>query len=240
LPGKWFPAVTFREVLSQGDPEEMMSPIRLQLVILTATLLTGPSLSRAAQPPSTTVLVRNARQLHVIVDRDFRASPLYPQLGRTAEQIAQRAESIRELAGHPAALPQIRQCLLELNAAAAQLAQHAAQIPSRTVLQAQQVGYQKIAAAQVTIGKGYVYQATPTCRPQASLNPRDVVRLQNALADVETATADFSCALTAWERTILWDFGGWDQNVGTGAYHVPAGPMSPWGLSETPHLHRRY
>lgn len=207
-----------------------MSPIRLPMVILTATLLSGPSLAWAAQPPSTTILVRNARQLHAIVDRDFRASPLYPQLCQTAERIEQRAESIRNHLGHPASQPQVRQSLLELDAAVAHLDQLVAQLPARTVLQAHQASYQKSAAVQVTIGNGYIYQATPAYRPQVTLNPRDVARLQNALADVDTAAADFSCALSAWDRTILWDHGGWDR-----PRQGPVVPPSPWGLSDSRH-----
>lgn len=207
-----------------------MSPIRQSLVILAATLLSGPSLAWAAPPPSTTILVRNARQLHAIVDRDFRASPLYPQLCQATERIEQRAESIRNHLGHPASQTQIRQNLMELDAAVAHLDQLVAQLPARTVLQAHQASYQKSAAVQVTIGNGYIYQATPTYRPQAALNPRDIARLQNALADVDTAAADFSCALSAWERTILWDHGGWDRPRRT-----PVVPPVPWGLSDSRH-----
>lgn len=211
-----------------------MSPIHLSLVILTTTLLSGPSLAHATQPPSSTVLVRSARQLYVIVDRDLRASPLYPQLCQTAKRIEHCAEAIHDHFDHRVAVPHVRQQLLELHAALAQLDQFVAQLPSKTGLQAHQIGYHRTASAQVTIGNGYVYQATPAYRPQLSLNAHDLSRLQRALADVETAADDFGCALTAWERATLWDFGGWDR-----PRHAPPGPLSPLGLSNRPQPHRR-
>lgn len=216
-----------------------MSPIPLMFVILAATLIPGPSQARAAQPPSATVLLRNARQLHVIVDRDFRASPLYPQLCQTAERIEHCAEAIHDHFDHPAALPQVRQNLVELNAATARLDQLVTQLPSRTILQAHQAGYQKSAAVHVTIGNGYVHQATTTYRPQATPNPRDVARLQNALADVDASAADFACVLAAWEQTVLWDFGGWDRTSRPGPRPAPILPQSHLGLSDLPHAQWR-
>lgn len=212
-----------------------MSPIRLSLVILTVTLLNDPSRAETAQPPSSTLLVRNARQLHVIVDRDFRASPLYPQLCQTAERIEHCAEAIHDHFNHPASLPQVRQHLLELHAASARLEQLVAELPARTVLQAHQAGYRKSASVSVTIGNGYVYQATPTYRPQATLNPRDVARLQHALADVEASAADFACALSVWEQTFLWDFGGWDRMGRPSPRPAAIIPPAPWGLSDLRH-----
>lgn len=213
-------------------PEKKMSPLRLWLVILASPLLSGPTLARGAQLPSTTVLYRNARQVHAIVDRDFRPSPHYAELSQAAERIARRAEFIRSHFGHPSVQPLIRQSLIELESSITELEQILKRPPSQTAVYTQPASYAGRGSVHVVSASSESRYQMPVYRAQAAIEPRVITRLENALHEADTAANDFSCALGVWEQTMLWDFGGWDRaRPGTSLQHQ-YGPKAQWGLSD--------